>query len=179
MNVTSKHIEELLQALGKSEYAYLYLEPMLLYGVGIGLLAYLFALLTGEKRMQSFSLVIVAISALMIGPYLGHRSAAQTRIVGIYQASHPERAEGFVNGTEIRRNQRWVYYATAGLAILTLLLGLGRSGAGFTCGGAVIVAGIFAVLVSSLAHYQESSVYHPNLKTEAKPTLRPTSGGLH
>ena len=174
MEVKFGNIEQFFTALENPEYAYLYLEPVLIWGLGFGLLAFLFATIVREPKTQSFGLIILAVSCMLVGPYCNKRKIAEKRIVSVYQIDQPTRASGFSAETNDRRNMQWLYYLTAALAVATLLMGAAKSKLGFTLAGVTVIVGASAILYSSIAHYQEAQLNHPNLR-QASPSPPPQS----
>ena len=67
---------------------------------------------------------------------------------------------------------RWLYFLTAASSIVTALVGAQRNLFGVWMAIITAILGIVVILYGSLAHYEESRIYHPNLRTQ-KP--QPTS----
>ncbi len=170
MNPSLHAIEEFLSALGRPDYGHLFLEPVFVYGLGLGLLTFLYALLVREQKMQLFGLIIIAASAMMIGPYLQRRGAAQKHIVRVYQIDQPGRASGFVDSTNRRRQTRWIYYLTAGVAIGTLLVGASKNKVGIGFVVATILLTVGTIILSGYNHYEEAKLYHPTLRAPPGPS---------
>jgi hypothetical protein len=63
--------------------------------------------------------------------------------------------------TKLRQDTLWVYYATAGLAILALVSG-GKIGTWMNI--AFLVGGTVALVFSLWLHMKEAEVFHPNIK---------------
>tara|TARA_R110002096_G_scaffold200639_9_gene384697 strand:+ start:10381 stop:10914 length:534 start_codon:yes stop_codon:yes gene_type:complete len=163
MNQSEQLLREFFTALGSPEYGYLMLEPMFIYGIGLGLIIFLFALIVKEPKSQMLGLILIAGCAMMIGPYLNRRGAAEARIVQVYQIDQPDRAEGFIAKTKNRRNAKWLYYLTAAVAIGALLVGgKNKVGTGLTI--ATILLAVGTIFFSSVFHYNEAKLYHPNLR---------------
>ncbi len=154
---------EFLRALGNREYLFLWLEPLLTWGVLFGLLAFLFGQIIDEKRTQAFGLVVIIGSSLAITPYLHQRSAAQDRIVSIFEKSEPQRASGFVGTTEKRRRTAAMYYLTALCATLILLIGGEKNRLSVTLLVFMSVFCIVVLVIGNLLHFEDSRVFHPNL----------------
>ncbi|MEM1297377.1 MAG: hypothetical protein AAGH89_18575 [Verrucomicrobiota bacterium] len=168
MNQSEQLLKEFFSALGTPEYGFLMLEPIFVYGIGLGLVIFLFALIVREQKSQMFGLILIAGCAMMIGPYLNRRGAAEKRIVQVYQIDQPDRAEGFVEKTKNRRSAKWLYYLTAAVAIGALLVGgKNKVGTGLTI--ATILLALGTVFFSSVIHYNEAKLYHPNLRAPPGP----------
>ena len=60
----------LTDKLSDPEYLYLLLEPIMVWGLGIGVIAFLFAFFFGERKMQLVALGVIMISSLAVIPYL-------------------------------------------------------------------------------------------------------------
>lgn len=169
MELTLNYLHVFFRALHDPEYSYLFFEPMLLYGVAFGLLVFLFGIFIKEQKTKMFGLICIIGACLMIAPYLGQRKAAEERIISVFGLSQPDRAYGFSYNNEDRSKKQWLFWVTAGLATMTILFAQGDSP-----GRVWLVAGTIAfcaltILYSSLAHYEESKVYHPNLRQELGP----------
>ena len=145
METLSGNIERFFTALETPEYAYLFLEPILIWGVGFGLISFIFASLVREPKTQSFGLIVLIVSCMMVGPYCNKRKVAEKRIVPVYQVDQPSRASTFTAQTSERRKMQWLYYLTAILATATILLGIGKSKLGGVLMAATIVFGVITL----------------------------------
>lgn len=174
MDSSIHQLEQFFAALGSPDYGFLYLEPVLTWGIIFGLTTFVFALIVREQKTQFFGLVVIAASCLAVIPYCNKRLGAENRIVSVYQIDDSERAKGFADGTTERREMRWLYYLTAGVATGTLLVGAGRSKLGLAFSGIAVVVGTATVLYGSSAHYREAQNYYPNLRQAAPPPATST-----
>jgi len=170
MAPTLASIGQFFGALGNPEYLYLWLEPVLTWGVAFGLMTYIFALITGEKKTQVFGLVIIIASALTIAPYLYQRAAAEQRIVNVYEQNEPQRASGYMGTREERKSKAWIYYLAVFSATMGILVGGENNRMGVTFMISTIIICMLAILVGNSMHYEESRVYHPNLRRDAPST---------
>jgi len=157
------------RALGNPEYRFLFLEPVLIYGTGFGLVTYLFALLVREQKSQMFALLILIGSVMCVSPYLNQREDAQARIVGTYEIDQPSRAVGFAEHTKEIRAMRWLYFWTAFWGIMALLFNVGKGRLGWVFCGIAVVSSLITIGYSCKFHYAESRLYHPNLRQSEIP----------
>ncbi|MFT5467725.1 MAG: uncharacterized membrane protein YgdD (TMEM256/DUF423 family) [Verrucomicrobiales bacterium] len=169
MEVKFGNMSQFFDALKNPEYGFLYLEPVLIWGIAIGLATFIFALLVREPKTQMFGLIIVVGSCMLVGPYSNQRIAAEKRIVSVYQHDQPTRAQGFATKSKDRRDMKWLYYLTAGLGLATVLVGVSKSKLAFTTAGATLVVGIATVFYGSVQHFHEAQLYHPNLRKTQPP----------
>jgi len=180
MELTLDYFRLFLDALRDPEYAFLFLEPLLIYGVAFGLLAFLFGVLTREPKTQLFGLVCIVGSCLAVAPYLNHRQASEDRIVSVYRLSQPDRAYGFTYNNEDRARKQWFYFITAAFATLTILFGQSETRSRVFLSLATCVFCVVTILYGCFAHFEESKVYHPNLRQELRPPEEPppTQAGI-
>ncbi len=153
-------IKLLFDKFGDPEYRHLILEPVLIYGVLLGVVAFVLAFLFKERKMQLAALVVVIVSALMIVPYLNSRTVADQRAEKLFSSQAEEIAEQ----RETRKDTQWAYFAVAGLAMVTLLMGAHKGKAGLVVGIVTVGAGITLVLFSMSMHLRDAQIYHPNLR---------------
>ncbi|MCB1236354.1 MAG: hypothetical protein KDM91_14905 [Verrucomicrobiae bacterium] len=163
------HFEKLLGAFKDPEYLFLVLEPVLFYGIGIGVIGLIAAWFLKNERLQLASLIVIAVSALAIFPYLGARESAQKRIVKVYEIESPTRAKAFSTNTADRIDHKWIYLALAGVAGAAILVGPRRNRLGLGLAIGAVVLGLHGVNYSLWMHYQDSLAFHPNLKTNDAP----------
>ncbi|MCP5550563.1 MAG: hypothetical protein H7A53_06700 [Akkermansiaceae bacterium] len=76
------HFEKLLGAFKDPEYLFLVLEPVLFYGIGIGVIGLIAAWFLKNERLLAPSSAIPAVSAVHL-PYLWRAQSAQKRIVKV------------------------------------------------------------------------------------------------
>jgi len=168
-----KDIQILLNKLGDAEYRQLLLEPVLIYGVLIGVVAFLFAFLFKERKMQLGALLVIIVSALMIVPYLKARSAADKRAEKLFASQ----AEQIAELRETRKDTQWAYFMVAGLAGVTLLMGAHKGKPGLLVGIATVGAGACLVVFSMSMHLKDAQIYHPNLRSSSAEVTNSDSGG--
>lgn len=155
-----KELQALVPQLTNARFLHFLLEPILLWGVLIGTLAWMISLWwLKDRRAQICSLLLLAISALTIYPVLQYRKKA-----GAVSAA----STALVNAQVKRRaDTQWVYYTLGGLAVAGLFLTGPSKGRTGTILGMGIAAGGLATAVFSLwLHEKEIAVFHPEARRE-------------
>ena len=175
LQLVMSYLRVFFRALQEPDYGYLFFEPLLLYGVAFGLIAFLFGLILKDSKTQILGLVFIVGSCLSVAPYLSQRKTSEERIVQIFSLSQPDRAYGFSYNNEDRIKKQWYFWTTAALATLTLVFGQGESRPRRLLNAATILFCILTITYASLAHYEDSKVYHPNLRRELSPPPAPPS----
>jgi hypothetical protein len=143
--------------LRNPEYLYQLLEPVLIFGVGIGVFFFAITWITKEKKARVASLIVIAISCLMVLPYSRFRGeAAPIPAPSAQQWEMPEHSQ-------TRQSHQWVYYTMAGVAVLCLVLGTSGKAA-VVFGILTIVGGISTMVFGIWLHIKEARILHPNLR---------------
>ncbi len=138
------------------EYFFVFLDPMFVWGIGLGLMFYIGSFFFKETKTRALALVVMMVSAFAIYPYMKNRESAAPGVRGTWT----QRASTFNEQHERRENTQWFYYAFALLALVTLVLGkkFGAILPIFT-----IIAALVMFVLSLWLHMKESEVYHPNI----------------
>lgn len=174
-------LETITAAFDDPEYLFLVLEPLQTWGIAFGLIGLVATYFLKHEKLQVASLVLIAVSALSVIPYLGARTSAETRIQKVYGVSAPARAKGFQANTVDRLEHRWLYLTLAGVAAAAVLVGPRRNRLGFGLAIGSVAFSIYAINYGMWMHYQDSLAYHPNLKKNEAPVkekirAEPTTG---
>ncbi len=169
MKETLTHIEKLTDAISDAEYRFLFLEPILLYGIAFGLIGFIVSYFMKADKLQITALVVTAASAFVFVPYINARSAAQPRIEKVYKVESPSRVKSFADNTWYWKKNKWMYYALAAFASATVLVGARRNRLGLTFGIVTVSLALLAMQNSAWMHYSDALAYHPNLKTNNAP----------
>jgi len=171
-------IEKLLSALGDAEYRYLLLEPLIFYGILVGVVMLVTGLCTKAPKLQTAALVTIGVSALAHVPYKEARLASQPRMEQVYEISAPARVKGFNENTEAWLASSWQFRLLVLAAGAGVLVGVSRNRLGFAIGIATALLGLVAAKNAMWLHYQDAIAYHPNLKRHEAPIDRRESADL-
>lgn len=154
----------LLDKLKDPEYLTLLLQPFMIWGLAIGVLAFIIAFAVKEGKTRLLALILIIVAALMIVPYLSLRKKSDQRTANIFST---KRAEIQTQQTRWLESQ-WIYFGVAGLAGMTILMGADKGKPGLFVGLATAGAGTAAVFFTMWLHLKDAEIYHPNLKQSAR-----------
>lgn len=165
-------IGKLITAFGDAEYRYLLLEPLIFYGILIGVVMLGVGFFMKAPKLQFAALITVGISAFAHVPYKEARLSAAPRIEQVYKISSPARMKGFNENTQSWLETVWQFRLLVLLAAVTLMIGINRNRFGFGLGVATCLLGLTVAKNAMWLHYQDAIAYHPNLKKHEAPIDR-------
>ncbi|MEM9479474.1 MAG: hypothetical protein AAGA58_07465 [Verrucomicrobiota bacterium] len=148
------------EKLGDPQFLQLLLEPLSIYGVLFGLVGFVFAFLFKERKTQLAALMLIIVSALSVIPYTQFRKKADMESAAFAKSEMVLVEE---HHTRLLENQ-WIYFAVAGLASLTLLMGAHKGTPGLLMGGATAIVGVGAVFFSMWLYLKSESINNPELR---------------
>jgi hypothetical protein len=167
-------IEKLVTAVGDAEYRYLLIEPLIFYGLLVGVIMLGVGFAIKAHRLQTTALVVLAVAALSYFPYKDARLAAQPRMAQVYKTDFPARVTGFARNTSDWIATSWQFRLLVLCAGAAIMIGINRNRIGF---GLAIASMLIAMLAAKNAlwlNYQDAIAYHPNLKLHEAPIDRRT-----
>lgn len=166
-------IEKLLNALADPEFRYLALEPVISYGLLVGVALLAVGFLPSASRLRLTALVVIGVAALTYTPYKEARVAAQPRMEKVYRHSAASRVEDFAANTKAWSAASWQFRFLVLAAFGAVLVGAHRgSRMGFVLSILTFFLGLFAMKSSMWLNYQDALAYHPNLKQHEAPVDR-------
>ncbi|MDF1656846.1 MAG: hypothetical protein P1U58_04495 [Verrucomicrobiales bacterium] len=165
-------IEKLITAFGDAEYRYLLLEPLIFYGILIGVVMLGVGFFMKAPKLQFAALITIGISAFAHVPYKEARLSAAPRMEQVYKISSPARMKGFNENTQTWLETVWQFRLLVLLAAVTLMIGINRNRFGFGLGVATCLLGLLVAKNAMWLHYQDAIAYHPNLKKHEAPIDR-------
>jgi hypothetical protein len=141
------------------------LRPVFVWGVGLGTLLLLVALLFRDDRMKMVSLILLGAAGLAVIPYLQIREK-------VARTPHP-RAEPSGKVTRLREEAHWVFVSMAGLALGTAIWGARtRYGGALTIATLIAGAGATGTGLWLAAHDAGAMHFSPR---KAAPAARPSA----
>ena len=155
-----REFAHLTEKLDDPEYFHLLLEPIMIWGLGIGVIAFLFSFIFGERKMQLVALTVIIVSSLAVIPYMKNRQQADERVVKL----RGDMKEMIVESQERRRDSRGPYIMVAALAGLTILMGAHKGLPGMLAGIGTAVVGAVVVVHGAWLHLKDAEIYHPNIR---------------
>lgn len=168
-------IEKLLSAIGDAEYRYLLLEPLMFYGLFVGVVMLGVGFFIKAQGLQTAALVVVGVAAMAHFPYKEARIAAQPRMEQVYKLTTPARVKGFAENTSAWVATSWQFKLLVLCVIATLMIGVHRNKLGFGLAIATMLLGLIAAKNAMWLNYQDAIAYHPNLKVHEAPIDTRTS----
>jgi hypothetical protein len=158
----------LLDKLKDPEYLTLLLQPFMIWGLAIGVLAFMITFMVKERKTRILALSLIIFAALMIVPYLSVRKQSDKQTANLFATKREEIQKQQTRWLE----SQWVYFGVAGLAGMTILMGADKGKPGLFVGIATAGAGTAAVFFTMWLHLKDAEIYHPNLRqtTRVKTT---------
>jgi len=153
-----RELTTLWQSIRDPEYLHLLLEPLPLFGLGIGLVFLIMSFMTGEARSRLLALGIICVSCASVWPYVDLRDKATPRILA---TRSPDFAPLIQEQTQRRKDWSWPYYAMAVLSAAALLSS--RSSKSRPLLFAIVIYGGLLFWFSIWLHKKECEVYHRNI----------------
>lgn len=153
-----RELTSLWQSFGDAEYLHLLLEPLPLFGLGLGLVFLLAGTLLRESKMRMVALLVMALSCLSVQPYLQLRAQAEPRILALQDPAYHALTK---QQTELRNSTAWVYYGLAVACVVVLVLG--RGSRAFLLNTLIALLAIAGLLHAIWLHKKECEVFHRNI----------------
>ncbi len=169
MNNFLNSLTELQAPLQDSEYLYLLLEPLFIYGITLGLIAFIVAYFIKNTPFQVLALSLIALSSITALPYLSLREKAHHRIEQVYRLEAPTRAEDFKNNTAQRQAHLWLYLVLSITSTFAAIIGPRRNRLGLLFAILCFGFAIKTIQFSLAMHYQEALFSNPHLKQNDSP----------
>lgn len=153
-----QELTTLWQNIRDPEYLHLLLEPLPLYGLGLGLVFVIVSFVFGELKSRMLALAVICVSCASVWPYIDLRDKATPRILA---TRSPEFAPLIQQQTQRRKDWSWPYYTMtlfSGIALFTASSPKGRPVLFL-----VVLFGALLFWFSIWLHKKECEVYHRNI----------------
>ncbi len=160
-----KELKGLLPQLSNPKFLVHLLEPVLLWGILFGVIAWMLSLWVLKNRQaQICSLVMLALSAFSIFPMMHYRREA---------APLTASSKGMLDRqNELRKDTQWVYYAMGSLAVLGLFMtGEGKGKSGSILALSIVFGGVTTAVFSLWLHEKEISVFHVDARAAPRAAV--------
>jgi disulfide bond formation protein DsbB len=165
-------LEAILRDLRQPEYIHVLLNPLPVYGLGVGLIGLLVAICQRSRASTIVALVIILISAAAAWPVYEYGEQAYDRVLSMadddgraWLAVHKERAEVLI----------WFFYAVAILSAIALIVPIKWPGLSLWLGVAVLVLGLISLGVGGYIAYAGGRIRHREFRNEPPPKELPKS----
>lgn len=153
-----RELTTLWQSICDPEYLHLLLEPLPLYGLGIGLTFLVVSFMFGEAKCRMLALAIIGVSCASVWPYIDLRDKATPRILA---TRSPDFASLIQEQTQRRKDWAWPYYTMSLCSFATLAAS--RSPKSRLLVFSVAIFGALLFWFSIWMHKKECEVYHRNI----------------
>ena len=158
-----REIKAMFQMFGDAGYLHLLMEPLFTYGIGFSLLLFVVALVGGERKSRSLSLLLMILCCIFIYPYQQKRNEGAPR-PGYNEIWGKENQALWDEQTVRRRKFQYWYYGLAILALLNVVLPPDTSVMGKGLSVGVIGAGTMVLVCGLWLNLREKQIFHPDLR---------------
>jgi len=159
-------LELFTRALRQPEYIHTLLNPLPIYGLAVGLLGLMIALMLRSRSAQIATLSIILLSSGAAWPVYVFGEKAEDRMEGIvddagrsWLEEHEERAEKII----------YAFYALALLAAVALAAPFRWPGIATPLSVAVLVLGLVTLGLGGYIAQAGGKIRHPEFRTELPP----------
>lgn len=150
----------LTEQLQLPSYLHLVLQPFLIHGLFLCALFVLGSLVCKQKLSLAIALILTALCAACIFPYLQSRTEAVTAI----QLAQGEHLASEVKSIAVAfKKLSWIYYALSGLALITVVTIPAKKKIAPVLSVLVVIWSLYASGLALAYHHRDSRLYHPNL----------------
>ena len=153
-----QELTTLWQSIRDPEYLHLLLEPLPLYGLGLGLAFLAVAFMFGEIKCRMLALGIICLSCISVWPYNELREKATPRILA---TRSPDFAPLIIQQTQRRQDCAWPYYLMAALSFTALCMTKHPKARIMLL--IVMTGSLLLFWFSIWLHKKECEVYHRNI----------------
>jgi len=167
-------IEAIFRGLRQPEYVHVLLNPLPVYGLLVGWVGLIIALVLKSRRAQIATLVLVLISGVSAWPVYEYGEQGYDRVVSMadedgerWLDEHRERGEDLI----------WVFYALAALSAVAIAAPIKWPKLSAPLVIAVILLGAGTLGAGGYIAYAGGKVRHREFRNEPPPPKRPEAQG--
>jgi hypothetical protein len=159
-------LELTLQHLKQPEYVHVLLNPLPLYGLGMGVLALIVALLLRSKQAQLVALILVIIGAGSAWPVIEYGERGYDRV---YSMSNGDGQRWLEIHAHRAGRWEWLFYVTAAAALATIIANWKFTRAAIPLAGLTLALAIFAVGVAGWISRAGGQIRHSEFRDSPPP----------
>ena len=159
----------LLRDLQQPEYIHVLLNPLPVYGLLIGLIGLVIALLLKSRRAQITTLILVLISSASAWPVYEFGQQGYDRVLSMTDEAgeawldeHRERGEDLI----------WIFYALVALSAIAIVAPIKWAKSSLPLAVAVILLGAVTLGCGTYIAYAGGRVRHREFRNESPPPKR-------
>jgi hypothetical protein len=162
-------IDGILRGLHQPEYVHVLLNPLPVYGVFIGWIALIAALLSKSRRALIVALILVFMTSISAWPVFEFGQQGYDRVLAMtdddghaWLDQHEERAERVI----------YVFYSLAALSIAAILVPLRWPKSSNPLAVAVVLLGAAALASGCYIAYAGGKIRHREFRNEPAPPIK-------
>jgi plastocyanin len=167
-------IQAILRGLHEPEYIHVLINPLPVYGLGLGLFALIVALLLRSRHAQIVALAVVLVSAASAWPVYEYGEQAYDRVLSMadddgraWLDAHKHRAEDLI----------WAFYVVAIVSAIAIVVPIKWRKSSVPLAIIVLVLGTACLAVGGYIAYAGGKVRHREFRNEPPPKEVPKSAG--
>ena len=162
-------IDGFVRALRQPEYVHVLLNPLPVYGLLVGWIALLAALISKSRRALIVSLVLVFITSISAWPVYEFGEQGYDRVLAMtdedghaWLDEHQERGQKLI----------YLFYAVAILSVVAVIVPLRWPKSSVPLGVAVVLLGAVALGSGSYIAYAGGKIRHREFRNEPAPAIK-------
>jgi hypothetical protein len=162
-------IDVLLRDLRQPEYIHVLINPLPIYGLAMGLIGLLIALVLKSRRAQIATLLLVLISSISAWPVFEFGEQGYDRVLSMtdedghaWLDEHMHRAEQFI----------FVFYALAALSAVAIAAPIKWPKLSVALAVSVLILGAGALWAATHIAYAGGRIRHREFRNERPPPIR-------
>lgn len=156
----------IFKALDQPEYLHTLLNPLPVYGLALGILSLIVAFFLRQRAAHLVALILIFICALSAWPVAHFGEEGYDRVLSMsdpdgaaWLEAHAHRADSVI----------WIFYLTAGLALVAIFLPMKYPAATTALLVATLLAGLAALAGGGYIAYAGGKIRHKEFRLEPPP----------
>jgi hypothetical protein len=163
-------LHQFMQAMKQPEYVHVLLNPLPLYGTGMGVLALLIGLVMRSKPAQVLALLLVVVGCGSVWPVVEYGEQGEDRVKSMADADGREWLEAHGHRADIGA---YVFYATAVLAAVALLTQWKFPNAAVKLTAVTLLAGLICLATGAWISHAGGQIRHREFRNGPPPVTPP------
>jgi disulfide bond formation protein DsbB len=156
------------QDLSQPEYIHVLINPMPVYGLAMGIIALIIALLQRSRPAQIAALALIFLSGAITWPVVHYGEEGYDRVL----AMADDQGGAWLKAHEHRADQlAWVFYVLAGLAAVAILAPIKWPRAGTSLTIATLALSIVALGAGGYIAHAGGKIRHREFRSEPAPSV--------
>jgi glucan phosphoethanolaminetransferase (alkaline phosphatase superfamily) len=155
-----------LQDLSQPEYVHVLINPLPVYGLGMGIFALLIALVARSRRAQVVALVLIVVSAASAWPVFIYGKKGYQRVHAMsdndgqaWLDAHMHRAENLI----------YIYYLTAAVGLIAIVAPFRWPRIASPMAAFTLILSIGLLCIGSYIAYAGGKIRHREFRNESPP----------